>query len=96
MQEDNPFLQILMVSGAGSVIGSVIRYIQKPQQLWRRAFLEAVVALFVGTLAGGVSHEYFSFGPWVTSSAAAVGAYLSDAILRSIEAQFSIFKWDQR
>lgn len=80
------FLDALAASGIGSLIGTVFKIMRRPPPSLLHAVGGAFTAIFVGTLVGGICSEYFHLGPWVTSSAAAAAAYISDEILRGIEA----------
>ena len=80
------FLSAGVSSMVGSVLGTIVKSIRKPPPNLIRLVLTSFVSISVGTMVGGVGHEYFGFGVWVTSSIAACSAYLSDEIVKAIEA----------
>lgn len=79
------FLNALAASGAGSMIGTAFKLMRSPPPTLWQAVGGAFTSITVGTLVGGMCSEYFEFGPWVTSSAAAAAAYISDELLRTVE-----------
>jgi CDP-diglyceride synthetase len=79
------FLNALAASGVGSVIGMAFKMMRSPPPTLWQAVGGAFTAITVGTLVGGMCSEYFQLGPWITSSAAAAAAYISDELLRGIE-----------
>lgn len=79
------FLEGLLASGLGSFVGTVVKIMRNPPESIVSAAMMAFTSIFIGTLVGGACYEYFNLGPWVTSSAAACGAYVSEEVIRAVE-----------
>lgn len=86
------FMTSALTSSVGAVVGTCIKLVQSPPDNFGRWFAEAFMRIAVGTFAGGVSSEWFQFGPWVSSSVAAAGAYIADEILRAMNRNASRLK----
>jgi hypothetical protein len=67
-QPFDDFINALVLSGVGSMIGTAFKFIRHPPRSASHFFLKGFCAIGIGTLAGGISQEWFSFGPWVCLS----------------------------
>ena len=67
------------------MIGTAFKFIRHPPKSASHFFLKGFCAIGVGTLAGGLSQEWFHFGPWVSLSIASTASYLSDEVFRAVE-----------
>lgn len=80
------FVSAAASSGVGATLGTVVKLMRSPPlSIWRWA-AQSFTSIFIGTLAGGLTAEYLDWSIWAVSSAAAAAAYISDEILRMIEA----------
>lgn len=78
-------IQMLVTSAGGSLIGTVIKSITRPDPHFKQWLAQAFVAITVGTLSGAGVTEYFNLGPLASAACAAAGAYVSEELLRFIQ-----------
>lgn len=86
MAEQLPdFVSAAASSGIGATLGTVVKMVRSPPSSIWRWIAQSFTAIFVGTLAGGLTSEYLDWSVWAVSSTAACAAYVSDEIIRMIE-----------
>lgn len=93
---DPDFLKVLIFSSGGSALGTLIKSLTQPEHHFRRWLVQSFVSLVVGTFAGGMAWEWFHFGVWGASACAASGAYLSEQIVRALQAYGRSLEHDPR
>ena len=79
-------IQMLVTSAGGSLIGTVIKSVTRPDPHFKQWLAQAFTAITVGTLGGAAAAEYFNLGPLASAAFAAASAYVSEEILRFLQA----------
>lgn len=77
---------ILMLLG-GSAVGTLIKSVLRPEPHFWRWLLQALVAMFVGVVAGGAVIEYFALEGFRAAAAGAGFALISEEIVRGLQAR---------
>lgn len=86
MAEQFPdFVSAAASSGVGATLGTMVKLVRSPPSSIWRWVAQSFTAIFVGTMAGGLTSEYLEWSVWAVSSTAACAAYVSDEIIRMIE-----------
>jgi uncharacterized membrane protein len=81
------YIHILITASVGSVLGTLLKSVTRPEPHFGSWLLQSFVALSVGILIGGAIAQYFHLEGFMSVTAGAVSAYLSEEAIKFLQAR---------
>ena len=82
---DPKLIDIFIWSASGAALGTLWRALTRPEPHPGRRFVQGLLSLSVGILAGGALIQWFNLTGYVAAGSGAVCAYLAEEGLRFLQ-----------